>query len=61
MLTIENQSQLKGRINDQGILVYDAPIEVFKDEIDREDHGFPREKCRYIPFGTSKKALVGFA
>lgn len=57
----ENHRKFKGRINDKGILVYDVPIEVFKDEKDREEHGFPRNKCRYIPFGTSPKALVGFA
>lgn len=61
MTTNVNQSRFKGRINDQGILVYDAPIEVFKDEQDRKDHKFPRKKCRYIPFGASRKVLVGFA
>lgn len=57
----ENYRKFKGRINDKGILVYDVPIEVFKDEKDREEHGFPRNKCRRIPFGTSQNALVGFA
>ena len=61
MANTANQRQFKGRINANGILVYDAPIEVFKDEKDREEHGFPRNKCQHIPFGTSPKALVGFA
>lgn len=44
----------------QGQNVYYVPVEVFKNERERWERGFPSEDCRYVSFGPSKKALVGF-
>lgn len=54
MKAIENQGQTKGQN------FYYVPVEVFKNERERWERGFPSEDCRYVSFGPSKKALVGF-
>ncbi len=48
------QSQTKGQN------VYYVPVEVFKNERERWERGFPSENCRYVPFGPNKKVLVGY-
>ena len=37
-----------------------VPCEVFKNEKERMESGFPGENCRYFSFPSGKRALVGF-
>ena len=37
-----------------------APCEVFKNEKERMERGFPKEDCRYVSFPSGERALVGF-
>ena len=36
------------------------PCEVFRNERERMESGFPSENCRYVSFPSGKRALVGF-
>ena len=36
------------------------PCEVFRNEKERRESGFPDENCRYVSFPSGKRALVGF-
>lgn len=36
------------------------PCEVFRNERERRESGFPGEYCRYVSFPSGKRALVGF-
>lgn len=36
------------------------PCEVFRNEKERRESGFPEENCRYVSFPSGKRALVGF-
>ena len=36
------------------------PCEVFRNERERRESGFPGENCRYVSFPRGKRALIGF-
>ena len=44
----------------KGQSVYYVSVEVFKNERERWERGFPSEDCRYISLGPNKKVLVGY-
>ena len=37
-----------------------VPCEVFRNEREQRESGFPGENCRYVSFPSGKRALVGF-
>ena len=51
-----NHTQNPNRLQKQFFI----PCEVFRNERERRESGFPGENCRYVSFPSGKRALVGF-